>query len=89
MAVMYTEKTPLPELDPVELGIRLAETVAAARSWLEGISGARASVAPAEGKWSAKEVMGHLIDSAVNNLQRMVRLEIGPELRSQNYEQKE
>ncbi len=37
--------------------------------------------------------MGHLSDSAVNNLQRIVRLEtvldIEPEVRSQNYEQDE
>jgi hypothetical protein len=32
-----------------------------------------------EGKWSAKEVVGHLTDSAVNNLGRIVRMQIGPE----------
>ena len=30
------------------------------------------------GKWSAKQVIGHLIDSAVNNLGRIVRLQIEP-----------
>jgi hypothetical protein len=90
MAVTYTQETPLAELDPVELGIRLAELVAETMVWLEVVSGLRASVAPAEGKWSAKETMGHLVDSAVNNLQRIVRLEvvldIEPEVRSQGYE---
>ena len=28
---------------------------------------------PAPGKWSKKEILGHLIDSALNNLQRFVR----------------
>jgi hypothetical protein len=28
---------------------------------------------PGPGKWSAKEIVGHLIDSASNNLQRFVR----------------
>lgn len=28
---------------------------------------------PAEGKWSKKEILGHLIDSAANNHQRFVR----------------
>jgi hypothetical protein len=28
---------------------------------------------PIEGKWSAKEILGHLTDSAYNNLQRFVR----------------
>ncbi|NYF78223.1 DinB family protein [Granulicella arctica] len=91
MAVTYAHETPLAELDPVELGIRLAELVAETMVWLEGVSGLRASVAPAEGKWSAKETMGHLVDSAVNNLQRIVRLEVALdselEVRAQGYEQ--
>ncbi len=93
MAMTYAQGTPLHDLDPVELGIRLTEVMAEALPWLEGVSGARASAAPAEGKWSAKEVIGHLIDSAVNNHQRIVRLEtvqdIEPEVRTQPYEQDE
>jgi hypothetical protein len=93
MAVTYATGTDLAELDPIELGIRLTEVVASAMPWLEGVSGARAGVAPAEGKWSAKEVIGHLIDSAVNNLERIVRLDtvldIEPEVRAQSYEQDE
>ena len=34
----------------------------------------------APGKWSIKEVVGHLIDSASNNHQRMVRLQIEDQL---------
>jgi hypothetical protein len=93
MAMTYAKGTALSELDPVELGIRLTEAVAGAMPWLEGVSGARASVAQAEGKWCAKETIGHLIDSAVNNLQRIVRLEtvldIEPEVRTLPYEQDE
>ncbi|MEO6803885.1 MAG: DinB family protein [Granulicella sp.] len=93
MAVTYAKGTALEELDPVELGIRLAEVVAGVMPWLEGVSGARAGMTPAEGKWSAKEVIGHLIDSAVNNLERIVRLDIvldvEPEVRAQPYEQDE
>ena len=93
MAITYAARTPTHEIDPVELAIRLSELVAQSLPRLEGVSGARTGVALAEGKWSAKEVMGHLIDSAVNNLQRIVRLEnvldIEPEVRSQNYEQDE
>ena len=93
MAMRYAEETPLAVLDPIELGIRLAEVIAETLPSLESVSGLRASVAPADGKWSAKEVLGHLIDSAVNNLARIVRLEvvldIEPEIRAQNYEQEE
>ena len=31
------------------------------------------SIKPAPGKWSKKEILGHLIDSAANNHQRFVR----------------
>ena len=32
---------------------------------------------PAQDKWSLKEIIGHLIDSASNNHQRFVRLQLG------------
>jgi hypothetical protein len=34
-------------------------------------------IKPAHDKWSLKEIIGHLIDSASNNHQRFVRLQIG------------
>lgn len=30
---------------------------------------------PAENKWSKKEILGHLIDSAINNLQRFTEIQ--------------
>jgi hypothetical protein len=42
-------------------------------SRLRQITFDRAEVRPAPGKWSPKEVIGHLIDSASNNHQRFVR----------------
>jgi hypothetical protein len=38
-------------------------------------------------KWSTKQVMGHLIDSAANNHQRFVRLQEGTELSLPKYAQ--
>ena len=89
MEMIYATETPLDALDSVDVAQRLSEIVAAALPWLEGISGAQASQPPAPGKWSAKQVLGHLIDSAVNNLQRIVRLETaaGGEILSLGYEQ--
>ena len=55
--------------------------------WLVTISEAEASVPEREGKWSAKQVMGHLIDSAVNNLGRIVRLQIEAGQSLPGYEQ--
>ena len=40
-------------------------------------------------KWSKKEVLGHLIDSAANNHQRFVRAQSTAELRIPGYEQQE
>jgi hypothetical protein len=40
-----------------------------------------------EGKWSPKEILGHLIDSASNNHQRFVRAQFTDELIFAGYEQ--
>jgi hypothetical protein len=34
---------------------------------------------PAEGKWSKKEILGHLIDSAINNLKRFTEIQFLPQ----------
>lgn len=41
------------------------------------------------GKWSKKEIMGHLIDSAANNHQRFVRLQIQDNIPLLQYNQNE
>jgi hypothetical protein len=43
---------------------------------LRQIDEAEASKRPAPGKWSKKETLGHLVDSAANNHQRFVRLQL-------------
>ena len=40
-------------------------------------------------RWNRKEILGHLIDSAMNNLQRIVRAQFTPELRFPGYAQVE
>lgn len=40
---------------------------------LRGVSPVDAAQVPAPGKWSKKEILGHLIDSAANNHQKFVR----------------
>jgi hypothetical protein len=44
---------------------------------------------PIDGKWSRKEILGHLIDSAANNHQRFVRGQLDRELITPSYAQKE
>jgi hypothetical protein len=43
----------------------------------------------AEGGWSVKEILGHLVDSAGNNFQRLQRYVPGGELRFPEYDQEE
>ena len=40
---------------------------------LRSLGGPSLSARPAPGKWCAKEILGHLVDSAANNHQRFVR----------------
>ena len=42
---------------------------------------------PEPGKWSKKEILGHLLDSASNNHQRFVRMQFENNLRLPAYEQ--
>src|SRR5580704_7041998 len=76
-------------LGSAELSERLATVLRSAMPWLLTISEAEASVAEREGKWSAKQVVGHLTDSAVNNLRMMVLLQIEPGQNLPGYEQME
>jgi len=54
---------------------------------LVDISEADAAHKPAPEKWSKKEILGHLIDSAGNNHQRFVRCQHTPRLEFPEYDQ--
>jgi hypothetical protein len=56
----------------------LQQTIDAALPKLRAISDAAAGEPRAPGKWSRKEIIGHLIDSASNNHQRFIRAQQGP-----------
>ena len=62
-------------------------TLAAESVRLMAMSDAAAGMAPAMGKWSPKEVIGHLIDSAANNHGRFVRAQIADDLVFPGYDQ--
>lgn len=85
--VRYAEGTEVATLDPAELSERLSAVLRNAMPWLVTISEAEASVPECEGKWSGKQVIGHLIDSAVNNLGRIVRMQIETDQSLPGYEQ--
>lgn len=72
--------------DLVEDFVRTVEEEAAR---LLAMSEAQSERRSAAGLWSAKEVVGHLIDSAANNHQRFVRAQTRPDLDFDGYEQDE
>jgi hypothetical protein len=51
------------------------------------VSEAGAASKSGPGRWSKKEILGHLIDSAGNNHQRFVRAQLTPRLETPGYEQ--
>jgi hypothetical protein len=65
----------------------LKAVVEAERPRLDRLSEAAASAKPGPTKWSAKQVLGHLIDSAANNHQRFVRMQTHRHLDLPGYEQ--
>ena len=65
----------------------LASVVERAIPHLSAISEEAASIKPSPGKWSKKEILGHLIDSAANNHQRFMRLQLQPEISLPGYDQ--
>jgi hypothetical protein len=71
--------------DAVETELR--DVVAAVMPRLLALSDAESARPPAPGKWSPKEVIGHLIDSASNNHQRFVRAQFTDDLVFPGYEQ--
>jgi len=66
---------------------RFARLVDESASRLLALSDAAAAVPRSPGKWSPKEIVGHLIDSAVNNHARFVRAQLGDDLVFDGYEQ--
>jgi hypothetical protein len=70
-------------------GAKLRRAVEASTPALEAITDASAARPLSPGKWSRKEVLGHLIDSAANNHQRFVRARFQEDLVFPGYAQDE
>ena len=70
-----------------ELADSLVATVISAELKLRGFTEKETSQQPEAGGWTKKELLGHLVDSASNNHQRFVRLQLADDLRLPKYEQ--
>ena len=71
----------------IDVASELVRVVEAASESRSRIGDAEASFKRDSGKWSKKEVLGHLVDSAVNNHHRFVRAQQVEELTFPHYEQ--
>lgn len=65
----------------------LIQTTDAAAAKLRAVSPGDAALRRGPGRWSKKEIIGHLIDSAANNHQRFVRAQHTANFAFPNYEQ--
>lgn len=65
----------------------LRQTLNQVLPFLQQISDEEASIKPLPHKWSKKEILGHLVDSACNNQQKFVRMMAQPHLDFVGYEQ--
>ena len=65
----------------------LRDIIAKTYPYLEAINDADAIIKPAPGKWSRKEIIGHLLDSACNNQQKFVCTMIAEKVDFTGYQQ--
>ena len=84
--MIYTDPTPSDA--PISAtGARLLAEIEAALPRLLAIDDSTAGQSNDAGKWSPKEVLGHLIDSAANNHQRFIRAQSGASVVDPGYAQ--
>lgn len=70
-----------------EIATDLGRTVAQAKPMLLQLTNADTTQRPSPKKWSKKEILGHLMDSASNNHQRFVRAALQGSLTFPGYDQ--
>lgn len=69
------------------LAEELRSTIETAQERLLRIDPAQTATRSAPGRWSQREILGHLVDSAVNNQQRFVRAQQSGALAFPGYDQ--
>ena len=89
MPLFYSQPVNPAALAPHALAVDLRARVVRAERQFAAITAEDAAKPLAPGKWSIQETVGHLIDSCVNNHQRLIRLQLTPELTFPGYQQEE
>ena len=85
--VRYVLRRLISTVNFITISNDLLEAVRSAESMLHDIGNADATFPVAAGKWSRKQILAHLIDSASNNHQRFVRAATQGKLEFPGYEQ--
>jgi hypothetical protein len=89
MPPTYSQPADPATLSPHTLAADLRATIARAETQFAPITSASATRPIAPGKWSIQQTLGHLIDSCTNNHQRLIRLQLRPELHFPGYQQEQ
>ncbi len=76
-----------PMSESVRISDELRQAVEEGARLCRKTSAAASGQAPAPGKWSPREILGHLVDSAANNHRRFVTGQIDPGVAFDGYEQ--
>ena len=76
-------------MNQVKCAELLCTVVKVGQERLKQIGDSQASLPRAAGKWSPKEIIGHLIDSAINNYTRFASTQDQDELLFNGYQQEE
>ncbi len=71
----------------ITVATNLTAVINAAKPRLIAMPEVRVADKPYPDKWSVKEILGHLIDSASNNHQRIVRMQQAADIGTYEYEQ--
>ncbi|HUB20653.1 MAG TPA: DinB family protein [Acidobacteriaceae bacterium] len=74
-------------MNHLEAARELGDLVAAYEPKFLALAEGAVSRPAAPGKWSRRQILGHLIDSAANNHQRFIRLQTTAELHFPGYQQ--
>jgi len=67
----------------------ISEILTTAVNEIDKIDEATMSLKPAPNKWSKREILGHLVDSAYNNHQRFIKANTQAHLQFEGYDQDE
>ena len=87
MAPVYAPPTDPAQVSLAAVAADLRQVLASAEPRLRSIPADVAARPLVPGKWSTQQTLGHLVDSALNNQGRLIRLQLTPELHLPGYAQ--